>query len=414
MTKSPTSPPDQGFRFSGFIFPNYTQIPDQLFDELLPLLSGAELKVLLYICRRTFGFKKPSDDISFNQLITGIATKGGKVLDRGTGLSKSSVARALNDLEAKNIILRNRNESNERGHEATTYSLNLGAPPLSQNETRGLSQNRTSPCPKIEQALVPKSNIQEIEQQQTDLQETATTGAVESDNTDKDSASKHDVVVALVRHGISEKTARRLAGRHTAARVLEKIDFLNYLKEHDPERVKNPQGWLRKAIEDDYAAPDGYQSPAERAAAEAAQRRHDEVITRAAEEAERRLEAQAARQREELAQKQQAEAARLAELRSRYGTTAREGEIWQQVLDELKFQLPDAVFQSHLATSELLTVRNERDGAAVVMLRDGWTRDWVANRLSVKIQRLLAQHVEGGEVTLQFVAFEPPPNGAGG
>jgi hypothetical protein len=29
-------------------------VPDQLFDELLVELSGAELKVLLYIIRRTF------------------------------------------------------------------------------------------------------------------------------------------------------------------------------------------------------------------------------------------------------------------------------------------------------------------------------------------------------------------------
>ena len=35
-----------------------------LFDELLPYLSEAELKVLLYIVRRTFGFKKEADAIS--------------------------------------------------------------------------------------------------------------------------------------------------------------------------------------------------------------------------------------------------------------------------------------------------------------------------------------------------------------
>ena len=85
--------------------PRFTQIPDQLFDELLHRLSGAELKVLLYIVRRTFSFKKQSDDISLAQLVKGIRTKEGKILDRGTGLGKSSVVRALNSLEKKNIIL---------------------------------------------------------------------------------------------------------------------------------------------------------------------------------------------------------------------------------------------------------------------------------------------------------------------
>ncbi len=50
----PELPPLQ---FGGFDAPHYTQTPDVLFDELLPYLSEAELKVLLYIIRRTFGFR---------------------------------------------------------------------------------------------------------------------------------------------------------------------------------------------------------------------------------------------------------------------------------------------------------------------------------------------------------------------
>src|SRR5262245_54108957 len=94
------------WQFSGFAYPTYTSVPDQLFDELMPHLSGAELKVLLYITRRTFGFKKISDDISLSQLVNGIKKQNGEMLDQGTGLGKASVARALNSLEQKKIILR--------------------------------------------------------------------------------------------------------------------------------------------------------------------------------------------------------------------------------------------------------------------------------------------------------------------
>ena len=76
------------FHFQGFRSPRYTQVPDEVFDEFMPHLSGAELKVLLYIIRRTFGFKKESDNISLQQLLHGITTAEGTVLDRGTGLSK--------------------------------------------------------------------------------------------------------------------------------------------------------------------------------------------------------------------------------------------------------------------------------------------------------------------------------------
>ena len=64
-------------QFEGFYVPNSTQVPDTLFDELMAELSGAELKVVLYIIRRTFGFKRQSDTISINQLLHGITKKNG-------------------------------------------------------------------------------------------------------------------------------------------------------------------------------------------------------------------------------------------------------------------------------------------------------------------------------------------------
>lgn len=46
------------WQFEGFSSPNFTSVPDEFFDVLAPRLSGSEVKVLLYIIRRTFGFKK--------------------------------------------------------------------------------------------------------------------------------------------------------------------------------------------------------------------------------------------------------------------------------------------------------------------------------------------------------------------
>jgi len=114
------------FQFSGFQSPNYTQVPDELFDQLLPQLSGAELKVLLYIVRRTFGFKRESDAISLSQMLTGIRRKDGMFLDRGTGLSKPALLAALRALEEKRIIHTERRRSQDKGDEPTAYRLCVG------------------------------------------------------------------------------------------------------------------------------------------------------------------------------------------------------------------------------------------------------------------------------------------------
>lgn len=112
----------EGFR--GFKKPRYTAIPDEIFDRLLPYLSGSEVKVLLYICRRTFGFNKDRDAISLNQISTGITKKrSGEALDHGTGLSKRHVQRALKTLEVKNIINIERVLAPDGLNEVNIYSL---------------------------------------------------------------------------------------------------------------------------------------------------------------------------------------------------------------------------------------------------------------------------------------------------
>lgn len=121
--------------FSGFHSPNYTMVPDQVFDELLVTLSGAELKALLYIVRRTFGFKRESDAISLSQMLSGITTKDGRILDRGVGLSKPSLLSALRNLIARNIIETERQRSAERGDQPTVYRLRFATAEPKPKET---------------------------------------------------------------------------------------------------------------------------------------------------------------------------------------------------------------------------------------------------------------------------------------
>lgn len=124
-------------QFQGFYVPNSTQVPDTLFDELLPELSGAELKVVLYIIRRTFGFKRQSDTISLSQLLQGIRKKNGEVLDRGTGLAKPTLLRALRSLTKRTIILPTRHFDEKGGYTATEYRLHIAPSSQPQAQAAG-------------------------------------------------------------------------------------------------------------------------------------------------------------------------------------------------------------------------------------------------------------------------------------
>lgn len=86
-----------------------------------------------------------------------------------------------------------------------------------------------------------------------------------SDEDEKPSANQ----LALMACGLSQRVAAKLDRVH-GDRVLEKIDIFKQLKKaKSPLITRNPTGWLRKAIEDDYKAVPGYQTP---------EQRHEKVV----------------------------------------------------------------------------------------------------------------------------------------
>jgi DNA-binding transcriptional ArsR family regulator len=101
------------------LIPNSSQVPNNILDHLIPRIPEAEARCLLYICRRTYGFHKSEDDISFSQFEKGIKTSQGKQLDFGTGLTRPSISTALMNLTlVEAITVQKRSRGNR-------YRLNL-------------------------------------------------------------------------------------------------------------------------------------------------------------------------------------------------------------------------------------------------------------------------------------------------
>ncbi|HUS14530.1 MAG TPA: hypothetical protein VM536_05870 [Chloroflexia bacterium] len=123
MNRARTTPAPTAARAPGFHKPTTTPVPDELFDEWLAVLSGAELKCLLYVIRRTLGFKKDIDAISLKQMVHGITTRDGRVLDSGTGLNRSTVVTALAGLEARGLITVVRAADEQGAALTSTYAL---------------------------------------------------------------------------------------------------------------------------------------------------------------------------------------------------------------------------------------------------------------------------------------------------
>jgi Bacteriophage replication protein O len=278
------------------LIPNSTQIPDVILDHWMARLSGAELKVLLYIARRTFGFGKANDRISLSQLADGITKRDGSVLDRGTGISRSSVARALITLETMGMVLRQSNLADTgKEFDENTYSINLawepaddsGGSPISSSgngidgDSGGVVPKSDHPTSKNTSAtkakgVVRKSDqvvakkeggwsengtgvVPKSDQQETDLQETAATST--KDQGDAAAAADYQALVKkLTSNGVGHTVAEELARSHPDAchRCLEFLPFA---------KIRSSKGaFLANAIRHGYGPPKGYEEAQRRLA----------------------------------------------------------------------------------------------------------------------------------------------------
>ncbi len=74
----------------------------------------------------------------------------------------------------------------------------------------------------------------------------------------------------LVAEGVTASTATRLCAGYPGERITQQLEALAYLRRTRPGEVKDPAAWLRTAIEQDWAAPRGFKSAAQREAEQAA------------------------------------------------------------------------------------------------------------------------------------------------
>jgi hypothetical protein len=156
---------------------------------------------------------------------------------------------------------------------------------------------------------------------------------------DASNSTETDVVVALTRLGLADNVVKRLTTRFKQDRILEKIDYLVYLEEYHPSKVKNPRGWLRRAIEENYGAPDGYLSPAERTAQMDAPATDDRVsYTRYVDREE--VAATQAAQASAVAEREYVRASRRELIRRIHAPDAATLAFWELVQTDVRFTMP--------------------------------------------------------------------------
>ena len=103
--------------------PNFLQVPNAVIDELLPDLTGAELKCYLVVIRKTKGWNKESDSISVSQFM------------EVTGLSNRSVITACESLVEMGLLERSGGERKLNTYSVKAFEISQTGEKSSLDET---------------------------------------------------------------------------------------------------------------------------------------------------------------------------------------------------------------------------------------------------------------------------------------
>ncbi len=274
--------------FSGFDAPrqNWFRMPNEWIDLCAEISSLAEIKVVQYVMRHTWGHQEYGirKRISVDEFMSGRWKKDGERMDKGTGLSKPSVISGLRSAVERGLLIEEVDDS-DKARVKKYYSLRMNPETaVDPQEARGETSHSTETEneKQAESAGVKHLNagvknlypdVKNVypsskESLPRTKKETLERNNKKETNNNNASASPEPtvdaVVVALYSRGIAKRVTEQLAQQHASTYIEEKIAFHDFLVEERPADIKKPAAWLRRAIEDDYSAPDDFVSPKDR------------------------------------------------------------------------------------------------------------------------------------------------------
>ena len=121
--------------------PNFLQVPNAVIDELLPDLTGAELKCYLVVIRKTKGWNKESDNISISQFM------------KATGLSNSAVIKACESLVKYGLLVKENGARNTGVYAVNSYSK------ITHEKSSQVTCEESSPVKKVHSTCEESSQV---------------------------------------------------------------------------------------------------------------------------------------------------------------------------------------------------------------------------------------------------------------
>ena len=392
-------------KFPGFPSPeeNWSKLPHQLIEALPDFSSLAELKVVLYILRHTWGYQEFGEfkRITLDEFQHGRRRKDRSRLDGGVGMSENAIMDGLDRAIKHGFIIQSKDSRHRPGRPAHIYQLKEYS-----SEVEGKEMNKPQ-----------KLRVQSSEVAHTSEKDTIERNSKREKDTLLSSSEKPDpLLFGLERQTLENNEGNYATPAHAggADALADAALFALYAERGKKPPRKGTRQWeqQRSKVAQALAAYGYEQAPlglVEKAAKLLCERKgnwtnvfHSSFpmdFGQALSDAEG-VSVKAAQRTEPRHQPENALLSQeaLRERQAAQPTPPQDDAVGQSIKAELKEQMPRSLaFQQYVKPTRFAC----NDGALVITAPSAIIRDWLESRLGQTIERALAG-VAGGPGEIRF------------
>mgnify|MGYP001187274660 CR=1 FL=1 len=232
---------------------NFTRVPNFFFDKCFSQLSESALKLYLTIIRKTIGWNKDKDFISYSQI------------QKISKLSENSIGRGIKELikfdlidiqkigKGKGIKISYEPKYKNIEKEEKTINNTAKNEVIKTSNTANLGALEPFNTPKF--ADTKESNIKK-EEERKELNNDENKKQDDIINNDTSSANL-EIINKLKQNGISQIQINNIFTKHDPNYLQEKLNQFEYLLKHNPQKLKGKGRFLYMSIiqnwiDDDY------------------------------------------------------------------------------------------------------------------------------------------------------------------
>lgn len=224
----------------------FTMLPNIFLDKYMFNLSGAAVKIYLVITRKTIGWGKKENYISYSQF------------HKFTGLSKSSISSAIKELLILNLI-KSRKEG--EGLKQTIYYEIIHEKTYSSDKKEGSSDSKIIPKEKNIGSIIrptenfigskiehtkESNNIKKEEEKEDPATDVELSNNAYQEN--KDTSSFSELKVKLKNYALTDNQIKKVSTEFDEAYIKNKIKQLEFLKKYHPEKIDGEGRYLYNSI----------------------------------------------------------------------------------------------------------------------------------------------------------------------